>query len=426
MRLCIFEDSGVDFLEPIALTRPAYELRCGAGTLIERQRRLFGTFETGAWIRPALVDFARYLRPQMPINDPEWLQAGPVILINARWLAPLDRLTDIDTPRIGMVGEQIAYVVCPSFEWGNLTDGVDDFLLRCRHHMPTTEAGGRMLDFLWEFVDHTGEAISEDIEWFRQERKVQENLPPNITIAGSLEDFVVAEGATIEPFVSIDARQGPVLIDRGAVIHSFSRIEGPCYVGPETWIMGAKIRAGTTLGPSCRIGGEVECSIVQGYSNKYHEGFLGHSYIGEWVNLAAATQTSDLRNDYGNIKVTVNGQRMSTGRTKVGSFIGDHTKSGLGVLLNTGSSIGAFCNLLASGSLLPSVVPSFCQVQYGQVTERFDVRQMFATASAAMARRGQEFTDRHRDFFDDLYGDTADRRRRTIREFEARVAKRRV
>ena len=133
--------------------------------------------------------------------------------------------------------------------------------------------------------------------------------------------------------MSIDARQGPVLIDRGAVIHSFSRIEGPCYIGPQTWIMGAKIRAGTTLGPQCRIGGEVECAIVQGHAKKYHDGFLGHSYIGEWVNLAAATQSSDLRNDYGTIKVTVNGQRMSTGRTKVGSFIGDHTKSGLGVLL---------------------------------------------------------------------------------------------
>jgi hypothetical protein len=117
---------------------------------------------------------------------------------------------------------------------------------------------------------------------------------------------------------------------------------------------------------------------------------------------------------------------MSTGRTKVGSFIGDHTKSGLGVLLNTGSVIGAFCNLLASGTLLPSVVPSFCQVQYGQVTERFDVRQMFSTAATAMGRRGMEFTDRHRDFFDDLYGDTADRRRRTIHEIEARVSKRRV
>jgi UDP-N-acetylglucosamine diphosphorylase / glucose-1-phosphate thymidylyltransferase / UDP-N-acetylgalactosamine diphosphorylase / glucosamine-1-phosphate N-acetyltransferase / galactosamine-1-phosphate N-acetyltransferase len=426
MRLCVFEDNGVEFLEPIALSRPAFDLRCGAGTLLERHRRLFGSYETGAWVRPALVERTRDLHSGMPVNDSAWLRDGPVILVNSRWLAPLDRLTDIDTPRVGVVGEQVAYVICPSFEWGDLQGGVEDFLARCRHQLPTTDASGRMLDFLWEFVDHTSEAICEDIEWFRQERKIQENFPPNLTVAGDLENFVLAEGATIEPFVSIDARQGPVLIDRGAVIHSFSRIEGPCYIGPDTWIMGAKIRAGTTLGPQCRIGGEVECSIVQGHTNKYHEGFLGHSYLGEWVNLAAATQTSDLRNDYGSVKVTVNGQRMSTGRTKVGSFIGDHTKSGLGVLLNTGSVIGAFCNLLASGTLLPSVVPSFCQVQYGHVVERFDVRQMFSTAATAMGRRGVELTDRDREFFDDLYGDTADRRRRTIGEIEARVSKRRV
>src|SRR5262249_54710101 len=154
--------------------------------------------------------------------------------------------------------------------------------------------------------------------------------------------------------------------DEGAVVHSFSRLEGPCYVGKETWIVGAKLRGGS-IGPKCRIGGEFEASIVQGHSNKYHDGFLGHSYLGEWVNPAAGTQTSDLRNDYGEIRVRVAGQRIATGRTKIGSFIGDHTKTGLSALLNTGSVIGAFCAILPAGYLLPPVVPSFCQVQHGQI-----------------------------------------------------------
>ena len=115
----------------------------------------------------------------------------------------------------------------------------------------------------------------------------------------------------------------------------------PRHAGP-----GGKIRAGTTLGPDCRIGGEVEASIVQGHSNKYHDGFLGHAYVGEWVNLGAGTQNSDLRNDYGEVTVTVNGRLVRTGQTKVGCFLGDHTKTGLGTLLNTGTSVGVFCNLL--------------------------------------------------------------------------------
>ena len=93
MKLCVFEDHGVDFLEPLSLTRPAFDLRCGAGTLLERQRRLFGDPEAGAWIRPNLVQFAGLSHPEMPINDTDWLRRGPTILVNARWLAPADTMT---------------------------------------------------------------------------------------------------------------------------------------------------------------------------------------------------------------------------------------------------------------------------------------------------------------------------------------------
>ena len=426
MKLCVYEDEGVNFLEPICLTRPAFALRCGAGTLLDRQRRLFDQPETGAWIRPELVDFARLGFPNLPLNDRAWLRSGPKVLANARWLAPLDRMTDLETPRVGMIGDQIAYVVAPSFEWADLADGVDAVLSHCREKLPTCSAGGRMIDFLWDAVDHNGEALCEDSADFRKENAVVETLPANITILGEVEDLILVEGASVEPFVTFDTRHGPIYVDRGAVIHSFSRVEGPCYIGKDNVILGAKIRAGTTLGPNCRIGGEVEASIVQGHSNKYHEGFLGHSYLGEWVNLAAATQTSDLRNDYGVVRLTVNGQRLSTGRSKIGSYIGDHTKSGLGALLNTGSVIGAFCNLLPSGTLLPQVIPSFCQVQYGQVSERHDMRQMFATAATAMQRRRVEFSDPHRDFFDHLYETTSAYRRRTIREADARRMKRKA
>jgi UDP-N-acetylglucosamine diphosphorylase/glucosamine-1-phosphate N-acetyltransferase len=243
---------------------------------------------------------------------------------------------------------------------------------------------------------------------------------------GPAERLLLAEDAAVEPFVTADTRQGPVLIDRGAVVHSFTRLEGPCYLGPGSQIFGAKIRAGTTLGPQCRIGGEVEASIVQGFSNKYHDGFLGHSYIGEWVNLAAGTQTSDLRNDYDTIRVIVAGQKRSTGRTKIGSYIGDHTKTALGALLNTGSAFGAFTGLLPSGTLLPPVVPSFCQVNRGQLVEQWDLRKLFATAAAAMRRRGQQLTEAHKDLYYFLYEHTAGARRKAIRDGEMRRLRRSV
>src|SRR6185295_4718482 len=141
---------------------------------------------------------------------------------------------------------------------------------------------------------------------------------------------------------------GPVTIEEGCEVHPFTRIEGPCYVGPKTILLGAKVREGCSFGPMCRIGGEVEESIVHGYSNKYHDGFLGHAYVGEWVNLGALTTNSDLKNDYSEVKVTLDGRtQLSTGSNKVGALIGDHVKTSIGTLLNTGAYVGAMSVLVA-------------------------------------------------------------------------------
>src|SRR5262249_53668386 len=189
-------------------------------------------------------------------------------------------------------------------------------------------------------------------------------------VVGPPERLRIDPTAHLDPMVVADTRGGPVVVAADAVVNAFTRLEGPCYVGPGTHVLGPKLRGGTPLRPNWRIGGEVEASIVQGHSNKYHDGFLGHSYIGEWVNLGAGTYNSDLRNDYGEVTVTVDGVPVATGSPKVGCFLGDHTKTGLGTLLNTGSNVGVFCNLLPSGTLLPKYVPSFASWWNGKLTDR--------------------------------------------------------
>jgi UDP-N-acetylglucosamine diphosphorylase/glucosamine-1-phosphate N-acetyltransferase len=210
------------------------------------------------------------------------------------------------------------------------------------------------------------------------------------------------------------------VIDAGALVTAFSRLEGPCYIGPQVQVHGAKIRAGTSIGPQCRVGGEIEASILHGYANKYHEGFLGHSYVGEWVNLGAGTHNSDLRNDYGEVSVVVNGRATPTGLTKVGCFLGDHTKTGLGTLFNTGTSVGAFCNLLPAGRFAPKYVPSFTSWWNGALCEAFTLEQMLATAEIAMQRRGVTLTEAHRALYAWLLDDTAEERRRVLRDGEQR------
>jgi UDP-N-acetylglucosamine diphosphorylase/glucosamine-1-phosphate N-acetyltransferase len=424
MRICIYEDRGVELLEPLALTRPAFALWCGARTMLERQRSALGAGETGLWVRPELVELCRLHYPNMPVNDAAWLRQDPTLLVNARWLP--GEVTLANVAGAGLARGKMAFLALPSREVPpEEPEVLEEWLTGWLDRMPQHDVGGALLDYLWDYVDHNGDVICRDESWFRDHHQCR-SIPDQVAVVGPDERLVLAEDATVEPFVTADTRQGPVLIDRGAVVHSFTRLEGPCYLGPGTQVFGAKIRAGTTLGPHCRVGGEIEASIVQGFSNKYHDGFLGHSYVGEWVNLAAGTQTSDLRNDYDTIRVVVAGQRRSSGRTKIGSYIGDHTKSALGALLNTGSVFGAFANLLPSGTLLPPVVPSFCQVNRGQLIEQWDLRKLFATAAAAMRRRGQELTEQHKDLFYALYERTATARGKAIRDGEIRRLRRSV
>ncbi|HWL09077.1 MAG TPA: hypothetical protein VNQ76_11790, partial [Planctomicrobium sp.] len=155
----------------------------------------------------------------------------------------------------------------------------------------------------------------------------------------------------------------------------------------------ANIREGCSFGPVCRIGGEIEESIFQGYANKYHDGFLGHSYVCPWVNLGALTSNSDLKNDYSNVSVPLQGVKVETGSTKVGSFIGDHTKTALCSLFNTGSSIGIMSLILPGGELLPKHVPSFTRVWHSRLETLPDgCESGIQTAKIAMARRGQTLT----------------------------------
>ncbi len=425
MRICLLEDSTAAFLEPLALTRPVFDLRCGAETLGERLRRVLAADEVGAWVRPHLAELCSETHPDMPVNDAGWLRERPTVLVNARWLPDTAARIDTSAPCVGIVGEQVAYLVLPDAISMPDADELDLWLARWKKQLPAATATGMMIDRVWDLVDANGEMLILDAAWFTAKHGVKP-VPPGVMVQGPPERLVIADGAQVEAFVTIDTRQGPVLIEKGAHVHAFSRIEGPCFIGEQSWIVGAKIRAGCTFGPWCKLGGEVEASIVQGYSNKVHDGFLGHSYLGEWVNLAAGTQTSDLRNDYGKVSVTVNGQRANTGRTKVGSCVGDHVKTGLGALLNTGSMIGAFAGVLPSGFLAPQVVPSFCQVQHGQLHEQWDLRKLLTTAATVMRRRGRELTETQREFYHVLYEMTGTQRRKTLREIELRRLKRSV
>ena len=419
MRICVFEDAGVAGLEPLTLTRPAFDLRCGARALLERQAEYFAADHVAAWVRPPLADLCRLEHPDMPVNEAARPGRGPTVYVNARWLPPAGAGV-VDGPMVGLVGDEAAYAVVRDGE-ANPED-LPWLLNEWKRSLPRREAGGVLMAYPWDLVEHNGTALLQDFAAWDAGRG-RAPLPPGVVVIGPAEHVRIDPAACVEPLAVVDAVKGPVLIDRDAQVQAFSRLEGPCYVGPGSHIMGAKLRGGT-VGPHCRVGGEVEASILHGYANKAHDGFLGHSYVGEWVNLGAGTQVSDLRTDYAPVQFRLGGRAVDSGLMKVGAFLGDHAKTSINALINTGTVAGPFCQLLPSATLAPRVVPPFCRFGHGRLQERTDLRELFATAAVVMRRRGRTWTETHAEFFLSLYERTEAERRQALREAEQKRLRR--
>jgi len=422
MRICLFE-LHPETLHPLTLTRPLFELRCGLTTLADKIFRHFQASDRAAFVRPALVDVAALDHPDLKLNCDRWLGDQVTVLVNSRWLPPSQRAAIEADSHVALVGEDVAYVKLSAEQLrfvtaANLADHVEHW----KNTLPRREAGGSLIHHAWDLVEANGLQIIQDFA--AMQPREPSAVVSHLALVGPRNQVWVHPSAHIDPMVVVDTSAGPVVIDRGARIDAFTRLEGPCYVGAGSHVFGAKIRKGVSIGPGCRVGGEVEASILHAHVNKYHEGFLGHSYVGAWVNLAAGTHTSDLRCDYGEVSMTVAGQHTPTGQRKVGSFIGDHSRTGLGVLLNTGSTIGAFAQVLPASGFAPRFIPSYTHWSGGTLIETPNLDEAFATAQIVMERRGKSFAAAHRDLFDKIFSETAMERRIALRSWEQKHLRR--
>jgi UDP-N-acetylglucosamine diphosphorylase/glucosamine-1-phosphate N-acetyltransferase len=420
MRLCLIEDNAVPDLGPLASTRPAFDLLLGARTLGDRIAWAFGIGadpgRRGYVVRPHLADQQAARMPRSAVNDARG-GAGLTLVANGRWVPGHGRLAA--PARAGWVGMcegvPACAVVGPGEAAGPGPGQADAWFEEVAFRSERGDVGGWWARRPWDLVARNGEYLARDGE-AAGPPETRWCAPAGSAVIGPAERLAVHPTATVEPFCSFDTSSGPIAIAEGAVVQSFTRIEGPCYVGPGTQLFRANIRGGVTIGPCCRIGGEVEASIIQGYANKYHEGFLGHSYIGEWVNLGALTSSSDLRNDYGDVAVPIGGYPVPTGQVKVGCFLGDFTRTGMGSLLNTGTVAGVMCNILPAGRLLPKHIPSFASVNYGRVAQGAPVERLFHTARLIKKRRGKAFTEVEERLFLDVYEQTRLERARAFQK----------
>jgi len=382
--ICIYEGDGLERLSPLCDLRSAFDLRCGRFTLLEKYRRLYPGELFFLWVRDEMARIAAEVHPDCRVNAKP--KQGRLFLSAT---AIFDEPVSPRGPEAVLLAgdEVVGFRVCAECVAElNSVRGL-------RADLVEEQVKARVVKWPWDLIEfNAGELLrenevrSEKLDARSQKSKGSPRparIERGAVVVGDREKLHAETGSRIWPGTVISTETGPVFIGRDAVIRPGSFVEGPCYIGPGTVIDGAKVRPGCSFGPECRIGGEVQASLFQGYANKSHEGFIGHALVGEWVNLGALTTNSDLKNAYQSVQVTWQGKTIDTGMLKVGCFIGDHVKTAIGTLINTGTRIGTFANWFEPG-LSPKEIPAFA---WGREA-RWPLGHVLSNARKVMARRG--------------------------------------
>ena len=268
----------------------------------------------------------------------------------------------------------------------------------------------KLIKYPWDLVHHNGSQLVSDF-------KVLTGGKPQIL--GKVYEGVhlinpsqihIAEGAKVKPGVVLDAEEGPIYISKNVKIMPNAVMEGPAFIGENSVIkVAGKIYENTTIGETCKVGGEVEESIIHAYSNKQHEGFIGHAYLGEWVNIGADSNNSDLKNDYGNVKVYNDGALVDTGSQFVGLTMGDHSKCGINSMFNTGTVISVCCNVFGAG-LPPKYIPAFGWGGASDGIVTYKMEKALQVAKRVMARRKIALSDASEQLFKKVFSMTNEER----------------
>ena len=372
MNYILFDGTVRNALLPFTFTRPVADIRIGILTIREKWEKQLGYTTT------TLTE--EYLSEKFPMVEME-----NNVLINASFL-PNDILVEIvknleKNQAIFQGEEVIAFYTNDTQEEVDFdTYEIIEFNEECLK-----------LEHTWDIFAKNDAALREDFELITEDRKSQP-IPKSINVI-SPENIFIEEGAKLE-FVTLNASTGPIYIGKNAEIMEGSVIRGPFALCEEAQVkLATKVYGATTIGPHCRIGGEVNNSVLFGYSNKGHDGFLGNSVLGEWCNMGADSNNSNLKNNYEEVRLWSYETEgfARTGLQFCGLMMGDHSKCGINMMFNTGTVVGVNANIYGAG-FPRNFVPSFSWGGASGFTT-YLTSKAFQTAKIAMARRQVEFTE---------------------------------
>lgn len=399
---CFFEDDFLENFHPLTLTRPVYDLRVGILTLGDK------------WLHALDVptqQAAGVLRNHLKGVFDEFVMSNPselALWINPRFI-PSESLSDNvknleENEGLISDGQLIAALISHETheKWSQSGIKLDDI-----NHKPVSPDGLQILKNSWELFQINGGQIISDVELVRNNfARSSENHPQ--AIFTNKENIFIEEGAVIEPGAMLLADGGPIYIGKGARVMANAVIRGPSAICEKSVVkMGAKIYEDTTIGPVCKVGGEIANTIFHSYSNKAHDGYVGNSVFGQWVNLGADSNTSNLKNNYSTVKVVdwKTKKEFDTGQQFIGTIMGDHSKTGINAMLNTGTLCGVCCNLF-SDKYPPKFVPSFSWVSGNDIVPyHFD--KAVEAMERMMERRSIQLTPSYHKMMKALFQSTS-------------------
>lgn len=390
MNYILFDGNVRNQLLPFTFTRPVADIRVGILTIREKWEHLLG-FSTTTVTED-------YLSDKYP-----FLELEKNVLINASFL-PSKNLVNIvkgleENQAVFFEDEPIAFFTTE----GQEVDFETYDIIQYAYHDVLR------IENTWDIFSKNAEAIKRDFEMITKGR-VSHPIPSGIWTKNP-ENIFIEEGAKIE-FCTLNASEGPIYIGRHSEIMEGSLVRGPLALCEHAVLkMGAKIYGGTTVGPHCRIGGEVNNSVVFAYSNKGHDGFLGNSVLGEWCNLGADTNNSNLKNNYAEVRLWDYEARnfKRTGLQFCGLMMGDHSKCSINTMFNTGTVVGVSANIFGSG-FPRNFVPSFSWGGSGGYTT-YKTDKAFEVAKMVMARRNVEFSEIDAKIMEHVFEETSEWRK---------------
>ena len=402
MHICIYEDSGCNNLLPMAYVRPVYDLFCGMVSLQEKLIRNFPQASITLHTRSVLEKVVRDRYPDCLVNEfPAGLEE--IVFINGRTL--LNSETELN--KLGKNQSFIINdtVVAARLSGAELTMPVETVQNGITFDLDGTafekqKIDGVLVEYIWDLIQANGDQIRSD--FVLATRGSEESAIDDVTVIHNQNVFI-DKTAEIMPQVVVDGADGPVFIDRNAVIQPHVYIQGPVYIGPSVLIKaGAQIYSGSSIAEGCKIGGEVNNSIILPWSNKAHSGYLGSSYVGSWVNIGAGTDNSNLKNNYGAVKLTVNGEVIDTGLQFMGLIMGDHSKCGINTTFNTGTNVGINCNLYGS-AMHEKHIPSFTWGSASDGYTTYKLEKALSVNKIVMSRRKKSLTKNDEELLQNIF-----------------------